>query len=697
MVGEAGGGAAARGGVMRRSWRNRFALAGVLLFGLVSAAQPAPRRPISSPDPALRQAMAALFGARRFAQAVISPDGRYVAWVEVLPASRGSIQSHSAIYVIDRKAPGAARRISAGDGKAPHAEGDLAWSPDSRLLAFLSDAARPGQLQLYVASVAGGAARRLTRLKGFLSSPAWSPDGKTIALLFIENAPGAAGPLAAVAPPEGVVESKIFEQRLTLVDVSTGSTRAISPPDLYVYEFDWSPDSRRLAGTAARGNGDDNWYVAELYIFDRSGKAKSILKPGMQIGFPRWSPDGRTIAFIGGLMSDEPIVGGDVYAVPAAGGAARNLTEGMKATATSVVWLGDSRTVLFAEFVNGETGIAAVGVSGGVPRTLWSAAETIAAGEFVPGFSLARDEKTSAVILESFDRPPEVWAGPLGEWKQVSHRNAGIRRAWGPSKSLAWTSDAGTVQGWLTYPRDYDPGWRYPLVVRVHGGPAWAVTPSWPGPWTYYFALPAEGTFLLQANPRGSLGRGEAFTRANVKDFGGGDFRDILAGVDAAVAAAPIDPRRVGITGWSYGGYMTMWAVTQTQRFAAAVAGAGLANWESYYGENAIDQWMIPYFGASVYDDPGVYAKSSPIRFIKNARTPTLVVVGAEDGECPAPQSFEFWHALETLGVKTQLVVYPNEGHEFSQPAHLRDVVERTVEWFDEFLKQPRNEAARRR
>jgi len=154
-----------------------------------------------------------------------------------------------------------------------------------------------------------------------------------------------------------------------------------------------------------------------------------------------------------------------------------------------------------------------------------------------------------------------------------------------------------------------------------------------------------------------------------MKDFGYGDLRDIISGVDAVTKELPsIDPQRVGIWGWSYGGYMTMFAVTQTQRFRAAVSGAGLSNWQSYYGENDITQWMVPYFGASVYDDPAVYAKSSPMTFIKHVKTPTLVLVGERDGECPAPQSFEFWRALKTLNVPTQLVVYPDEGHRIAKP-----------------------------
>jgi dipeptidyl aminopeptidase/acylaminoacyl peptidase len=255
---------------------------------------------------------------------------------------------------------------------------------------------------------------------------------------------------------------------------------------------------------------------------------------------------------------------------------------------------------------------------------------------------------------------------------------------------LTWKSDKFQVQGWLTLPKGYDPASKhpkkYPLIVVAHGGPASAAEPHWGGGSLSAAAFSALGYFVLQPNPRGSFGQGEEFTQANRKDFGYGDLGDILAGVDAVEAGYPVDPNRVGLTGWSYGGFMTIFAVTQTQRFKAAVAGAGISNWQSYYGENSIDQWMTPYFGASVYDDPAVYAKSSAINFIQQARTPTLLMVGDRDGECPAPQSYEFWHALRDRRVPTQLVVYPNEGHSFADPAHRRDVLARAVEWFARYL-----------
>jgi dipeptidyl aminopeptidase/acylaminoacyl peptidase len=633
--------------------------------------------------------MRAMFGVRAFEQAAISPDGKNVAWVESLPGPGNAPSSNSAIYVESTNAGSVARRMTAGDGKAAREEHDLAWSRDSKRIAFLSDAGSPGQLQLFAADASGGsAAKQLTHLKGFLSAPAWSPDGKTIALLFTENATRASGPLVAETPDEGVVSEDLHEERLALVDAATARLRQISPQDLYVYEFDWAPDGKRLAVIAAHGSGDDNWYVASLMTVDAAGGAMKTLieKPGRQIAQPRWSPDGKEIAFIGGLMSDEAIVGGDIYSVAVDGGEMSNRTPDMKCSASSLGWSADSSSITFAGIVDGGTGVWRLGLAENKIVELWRGEERVADSDYDSSISLSADGRTSAVVRQSFTQPAEVWVGAIGAWRQITHRNSGLRPAWGKSVSLHWTTDIGTVQGWLTYPTDFDASKKYPLVVRVHGGPSWAVQPYWPTRSDYAMALPSQGYFVLQPNPRGSYGAGEKFTAANVKDFGNGDFRDILAGVDEAIKAAPVDPARLGITGWSYGGYMSMWGVTQTNRFRAAVSGAGLANWQSYYGENKIDQWMIPFMGATVYDDPEGYAKMSPITFIKKVTTPTLVIVGDSDGECPAPQSYEFWHALKTLGVPTELVIYPHEGHHFANPAHSRDVIERAVAWFKQYL-----------
>jgi dipeptidyl aminopeptidase/acylaminoacyl peptidase len=634
-------------------------------------------------------AIKTLSATHRFEQAAISPDGKKVAWVEDVITRRGASTGDTVIYVADLQSKNAPRRISAGVSDAIHAEGSVAWSPDSKKLAFLSDAAKAGQLQLYVMDAAGpaGSARKLTQGKGFLSTPGWSPDGKTIAVLFTENATRAAGPLVAETPETGEIKDSFFEQRLALVDVATAKLRQISPADTYVYEYDWSPDGLHFAVTAALGNGDNNWYIAELYTLDATtGLMKSIYKPPLQIANPAWSPNGQRIAFIGGLMSDEPSVGGDIFTIPAIGGDATNITPEMKASASWLAWTSQGN-IIFGEYLEGDSALATIHPADGTKTELFRDAGQLTAGAWGINLSLSRDAKNSAVIRSSFSAPPEVWAGPTANWTQITQRNKSVKPGWGEANSLHWKNGGFNVQGWLLYPRDFDPNKKYPLVVRVHGGPGAAVLSEWPSSSDYYSPLAGAGYFVLQPNPRGSFGQGEAFTRANVKDFGYGDFKDIMAGVDEAVRVAPIDPNRLGICGWSYGGYMTMWAVTQTNRFKAAMAGAGLSNWQSYYGENLIDQWMIPFFGKSVYDDPQVYAKSSPINFIKNAKTPTLILVGDSDGEVPAPQSYEFWHALKTLGVETQFVVYEHEGHMFASPKHRRDVVERTLAWFDAHLK----------
>ncbi len=644
----------------------------LLLASSLLALPAASASPVSSVD----AVFASLRTVRHFHDAAISPDGKRAAWSERIESRDGN-ERLGAIRVADLST-GGVRPLSAVPGGAPRREVSAVFSPDGGSVAFLSDAGKPGQLQIWVAPAAGGAPRAVTQLKGQLDDPRWSPDGKSIAFLFVEGSEHETGALAAHKRDSGVVEENPEAQRIAVADVATGRVRSVSPPDLYVYDYDWSPDGKSFAAEAAVGSGTNNYWVAELYLVDAaSGAARSIWKPPLQIACPRFSPDGRAIAVINGIMSDQGSNGGDVWEVPASGGPARNLTPGMRWSASALVWK-SAGELLFAGHTDGGFGIAAIEPATGRIEPRFSGAEKIG------HFGAARRGGATVAILESFQDAPEVWAGPIGAWKRLSSVNARAKRFWGDARSLHWQSGGANVQGWLLPPPRLEPGRRYPMVVVVHGGPAGAATASWPSRSTA--VLPSQGYFVFLPNPRGSFGFGEAFTQGNVKDFGGGDFVDILAGVDEILRAAPIDPKRLGITGWSYGGYMTMWAVTQSDRFAAAVAGAGIASWQSYYGQNKIDTWMLPFFGASVYDDPKVYAKSSPIEFIKRVKTPTLVLHGERDSEVPTPQGYEFWHALKALGVPTRLVIYTDEGHAIRKPENQRDIVRRSVAWFDQYL-----------
>jgi dipeptidyl aminopeptidase/acylaminoacyl peptidase len=625
----------------------------------------------STIDEVLKQ----LEAVKSFSGVSISPNGRWLTWVRAMP------DGNSEIYLLDRKNSAAkAERITAGDAAFGRREHNVVWAPDSKQFAFLCD-----DDKIFLADASSSKVRALADLKGYATDVRWRPDGLQIAFLYAANG-GGGGPLEAVPAQTGVIGGETHNQRLTTLDVSGGAPVSVSPAELNIYEYDWSPDGARFAAIAAPGPADNNWWTAKLYTLDiRSKEMKEVYQPPVdrQITVPRWSPDGKTIAFIGGLMSDEGFIGGDIFTL--AGGGVRDLTAGMNASASGLVWRGDHE-ILFTEDVDGGGGISTLNVVNGKAELIWKGGETLHQDGNYPNFALAKDGLMSAAIRSTWENAPEVWAGEIGDWKKITHANEDQQPHWGKAESVTWQSEGSKVQGWLVYPEGFDAGKKYPMVVEIHGGPAGMRSASWPSSHFDMSVMAGLGYFVFFPNPRGSYGEGEDFTKANVKDFGGGDLRDILAGVDEVVKKAPIDQSRIGVTGWSYGGYMTMWTVTQTQRFSAAVAGAGIADWQSYYGENSIDEWMIPYFGASVYDDPAVYAKSSPITFIKQVKTPTLVVVGERDGECPAPQSFEFWHALKTTGVPTELVVYPGEGHSFRDAKNRLDVLRRTLDWFQEYL-----------
>jgi dipeptidyl aminopeptidase/acylaminoacyl peptidase len=653
---------------------------------------------------------------RSLGQVAISSDGKRLAWIE-------GTREGAEIRVAPLGDLSKSERVTAATKPEQHCyEGQIAWSPNAKSLLFFSDCAKPNQPDLYLSLFDGSPARRLTGLKGYIEAPAFSPDGTRVAFLYVEGATRPAGALAAMKPPSGVIgEDGVEIERVAIVPVSvdklppTGIVMPAmaTPADLHVYEFDWRPDGHGLAYIAADPPGENNWWVAKLYTQEFNGEPRAILAPaevpgplhGLQIAVPRWSPDGKQIAFIGGLMSDQGVTGGDVWIIPAAGGQPVNLTPGRPSSPAWIEW-DDNKNLFVTELAGSQSQLVEIHLennsASGQPAvtatgTYFHISATIGDGRMEMSLSGTADRSYFVFIASSFSLPPEVFyartklppevhsadIAPIGV---VSRINEDIKPAWGTSDSITWKSGGYDVQGWLMLPKDYDPAKKYPLIVDVHGGPAAAAVSHWGSGALSAATFSALGYFVLMPNPRGSFGQGEEFTQANRKDFGYGDLRDILAGVDAVEAAYPVDPNRVGLTGWSYGGFMTMFAVTQTHRFRSAVAGAGISNWQSYYGENSIDQWMTPYFGASVYDDPKVYAKSSAINFIKNVTTPTLVVVGERDGECPAPQSYEFWHALHARHVPTQLVVYPNEGHMFTDPAHRWDVMERAAEWFARYM-----------
>ncbi|MBV8300994.1 MAG: S9 family peptidase [Candidatus Dormibacteraeota bacterium] len=616
----------------------------------------------------------------RYLNVRISPDAAFFAAIEG-DSPQGGYWPDLRDLVIRRVADGSERRIPLPCGRVSQCwPGSIAWRPDGKLLAFSLRTPGSHAYTLYTVTPQSGDLNKLLEFNGTLTDLRYGRDG-ALAVLATENARKEVGATEAGAAVAGDLDAPPPEQRIAVIE--GGQLHWASPPGLFAYEYDWRPDSGGFVATAAPEDGDNNWWIAKIYAFARGDGAGRVLyepaSPRQQIAEPRISPDGRTVAFIGGIMSDFGSTGGDVFTIPLSGGAATNLTPDMKASATALVWScnGTLQAQLLAgdrhQLVDLDTGARAT-----PPKSLWSGADTV-----------ARISATScptgivAVSHESFTSPPEIEVGRPGQWHDLTRANASLSA---PMKvtSLTWVNEGFEEQGWLLTP--VRPGTNMPLVTIIHGGPASAAVPSFAEP-SVQSALLARGWAVFRPNPRGSFGQGERFAAANVRDLGHGDLRDVLAGIDAAERAASIDEARLGVTGGSYGGFMSMFAITQTQRFKAAVAAAGISNWQSYYGENGIDGWLLPYFGATVYDDPEIYARSSAVNFIRSAHTPTFAYVGERDIECPASQTVEFWHAMKSVGAPSSIMIYPGEGHRLREPVHAEDALRRTLDWFDRYLR----------
>ncbi|MDO6416369.1 S9 family peptidase [Sphingomonas sp. BIUV-7] len=633
------------------------------MLALIAAAALAPAA--ASPRPA---ALA------KYASLALDPAGKRIATVDSLHAAGAPSAGHGIVTI--RDTTGKAAPVGYDPCEICRYDG-LSWSPDGKALAFV--ASGRGEATLY--RLESGTVTKVTSVKGLAASPRWSADGNQIAFLATIDAAKETGATQPGVRQVGVIGSKDDSRRIAIVPAAGGNPRLVSPEGTFVYEYDWTPDGRGFVGTAAEGNGDNQWWVASLRAFPIDGAMRIIAAPKMQMNMPRVAPDGQSVAFIGGLMSDFGAIGGDVYLVPLTGGTPRDLTAAYPASFTSLAWRG--QRLIAGVTQGGSTGIAAIDPAKGVLATPTVAAETIEAGD--GRVALDRTGGWAAAVAECYAMPPRIVFGPLGRMKPISHENDALVSTT-VATDVRWRNDGRQVQGWLLAPDAATPTAKAPMITIVHGGPASASTPrfAWTGP---VAAFLRAGYWVFQPNPRGSYGQGAAFVRANVRDFGGGDLSDILAGIDTVEKQAPIDGQRLGVYGHSYGGFMTMWTVTHSQRFKAAVAGAGIADWVAYYGQNGIDQWMVPYFGASAYDEPAIYDKLSPVRAVRAAKTPTLMYVGERDVETPAAQSLEFWHGLKAMNVPTELVIYADEGHAIRDPKNLADQEKRMLGWFDRYLQ----------
>jgi dipeptidyl aminopeptidase/acylaminoacyl peptidase len=620
-----------------------------------------------------------------FKTVAIAPDGRHVASIEA--TDDGHEEDPPASLVV-RDFAGHSFVVPLPCQVGPNCHvASPTWSRDGRL-SYLLGRGDAGVTEIITLDLRKGVERRILSFAGPLERLRYGPDDR-LAVLATANAHKNIGRTEAGVPLVGDIDAAVpDEQRIAVVE--DGTLRFVSPPDLYVYEFDFLPRGD-FVGTAAPGDGDSHWWIAKLYAFEQ-GQARVLFAPSPreQLATPVVAPDGKSVAFVGGWMSDFGSTGGDAYVLrlDVAGAVPTNLTPGLPATVTALDWhCGQGLT---ATLLAGSR-LSLIRFDGGTTEPLWSGEESLSGGA---NGSISCGPQGAAAVSSSFGAAPEIVAGRIGHWQPITHENAGVATPF-TARSVTWRNDGYDVQGWLLVPRA-DGGAvaaaggagaaLRPMVVYVHGGPEAASTNRYLPETSTVRALLDAGWIVFEPNYRGSFGQGEAFAAASIQDLGGGDWRDVLSGVDAALQVAPIDAERLGLMGGSYGGYLTMWGVTQTHRFRAAVSHAGVSDWLSIEGEAPQAGSDQVNFGGSVYDNATPYLKASPIMYMRRVATPVLITVGERDLECPMAQSEEFFTALQTLGVPSDFYVYAGEGHALRKPENRADFRQRTVSWFEHWF-----------
>ena len=702
--------------LLRRTPRRVLALTAVFVLTASVGAHEARAQADDAWTPALSMQYRAVSGT------AISPDGSRIAFVVREPLMEGPQSEYlSHIWMTDADGSAAAQ-WTRGEASA----GSPQFSPDGAWLSFTSGRDGEGEAgsQVWALPMGGGEARQLTKAEGSVGGYRWSPDGTRIAFLM-RDPPTAEEKKAREEKRDVILVDRDYKfSHLYVAAIDPDSDEPATPVrltagDFHITGFSWAPDGERivfahqvdprintgrlsgdlstttvpdaakigeiLAAREAGGDGDED--PAEGADTDPAAVGEvALLVGGAGIErSPHWSPDGASIAYVSTGGQPEPIGLGDVYVMPAAGGEARRLDTPNRSAAV-LGWSGDSSELLLLESLGTRRHVLAVPAAGGEMRF-------ISYGDGVIGsVALTDDASRMAFTWQTPEEPWDVFVSPTNGYspQQVTDLHASVPRPeMGRTQLLSWTSTEGfEIEGLLTYPVGYEEGERVPLILNVHGGPAGVFSQSFTGsPAAYmlqYFAQ--EGFAILRPNPRGSTGYGKDFRYANFQDWGYGDFRDLMSGVDHVIDMGVADPDRLLLMGWSYGGYMTSWAVTQTDRFVAASMGAGLPNLVSMTTTTDIQDYLVGHMGVEFWEDYERYERHSAMYHIANVVTPTQVIHGAEDLRVPFTQGQEFYRALDRRGVPTEMVVYPRTPHGPREPKFVMDVSERILTWFRKHL-----------
>jgi dipeptidyl aminopeptidase/acylaminoacyl peptidase len=633
-----------------------------------------------------------VLGLKAVAAPAISPDGTTVLFTIRTWHDTGGGKKDSRTHIWKAPADGSvpARQVTFGD----RGDSQPAWSPDGRFMSFLSArgaGAPDAKTQIWVMRSDGGEAWPLTQSLENVQQHAWSPDSRTVAFTTADAVPADEKSAVERRDDEREYERPAANVHLWVADVaSKAATRVTSGTDLTVQgPLSWSVNNRHVVFTAGAsallrdGRRD-------VYIADTVTRTVEKISPNFgPDGSPRFSPDGRSIVYLSEPVTAPPIGDGTprgtvghsrVLLYDVASKQTRDVTGSLAVDPGAPHWSADGARLVFTAGTRAYSEAWSLEIASGRATQL-TKGRTLQIGSF------SKDGSKVAVVMDSPTMPADVHVADaaFASLTKVSDANPQAREfALGATEVITWKSSDGLeVEGVLLKPVGFDPAKRYPLLVVAHGGPAGAYVNNYRvGGLEGGQVWASQGWAVFYPNPRGSTNYGEKFLRANVADWGGGDFKDIDTGVDALIARGIADKDKLAHIGWSYGGYMTAWTITQTQRYKAAMVGAGLTNMWSMYGTNDIPNVLIGYFGGIANKETlPLYMNRSAMTHIDSVTTPTLILHGANDDRVPVGQAQELFRGLKDRGKSTELVFYPREGHGITEYYHQQDRLARIQRW----------------
>lgn len=649
----------------------RILRTGLLIALLTSASTVMAQRPMTAED---------VLALRQVGDAQLSPDGKWVAYV-VTAADLTQNAANTDLWLVAADCAGPSACAPVRLTSSPKADGQPRWSPDGRWIAFVS--AREDRPQIWLIRPNGGEAEKLTDSKTGVQGFQWSPDGARIAFLAA-RAPTAEEEKKEKEKDDAIVVDRDFRMSwLWTIDVATKKAAELVKGDFQVGDPQWSPDGARIAFTTTPTPKADDGSRSDIHIVTvATGERRQLVENAGPDNGPRWSPDGRWIAYLSRGDTLRAFGQQRLTVIAAEGGRPRSVAPGFLYQPGPATWSADGQTLFFASPTRTTTQLYSVPVAGGEPKALSQVRGVMSAP------TMSADRRMLAFTFGTVQQPNDVYVAPLSaaiEPRRLTNHHSDLSPiALGASETVRWKSKDGMeIEGVLVYPVGYDPAKRYPTMAFIHGGPAGVWTESFPGSWgNYAHVWAGKGWVSFFPNVRGSSGYGEKYLKANVRDWGGGDYQDIQTGLDHLVKRGIADSSRLGQSGWSYGGYMTAWTLTQTNRFKGVMVGAGLTNMYSMYSTNDLQTTLENYFGAEPWDDEAVYRRASAMTFIKQAKTPTLILHGQQDNRVPIGQAQELYMGLKKNEVPVTLVFFPREGHGLSEPRHQLDKIKREYNFF---------------